>query len=146
MTACSAIEISYPRRPHKLVGRSLASLEECDHRVRRRPPNLHNTNNDDRCPHGKTHDPPTPPGRSRDGHFGWYRALDKQERRAFWSCKIGYGLDGMDTQMLSFVIPTLIALWGIGTGEAGFIHTMTLLASAAGAGSPGSSPTASAGC
>ncbi|WP_226789522.1 hypothetical protein, partial [Pseudomonas aeruginosa] len=30
MTACSAIEISYPRRPHKLVGRSLASLEECD--------------------------------------------------------------------------------------------------------------------
>ena len=27
MTACSAIEISYPRRPHKLVGRSLASLE-----------------------------------------------------------------------------------------------------------------------
>ncbi|RRI95847.1 MFS transporter [Pseudomonas aeruginosa] len=72
------------------------------------------------------------PDASRDGHFGWYRALDKQERRAFWSCKIGYGLDGMDTQMLSFVIPTLIALWGIGTGEAGFIHTMTLLASAAG--------------
>lgn len=52
------------------------------------------------------------PDASRDGHFGWYRALDKQERRAFWSCKIGYGLDGMDTQMLSFVIPTLIALWG----------------------------------
>lgn len=51
------------------------------------------------------------PDASRDGHFGWYRALDKQERRAFWSCKIGYGLDGMDTQMLSFVIPTLIALW-----------------------------------
>ena len=72
------------------------------------------------------------PDASRDGHFGWYRALDKQERRAFWSCKIGYGLDGMDTQMLSFVIPTLIALWGISTGEAGFIHTMTLLASAAG--------------
>ncbi len=49
------------------------------------------------------------PDASRDGHFSWYRALDKQERRAFWSCKIGYGLDGMDTQMLSFVIPTLIA-------------------------------------
>ena len=32
------------------------------------------------------------PDASRDGHFGWYRALDKQERRAFWSCKIGYGL------------------------------------------------------
>ncbi|MBN0154380.1 MFS transporter, partial [Pseudomonas aeruginosa] len=37
------------------------------------------------------------PDASRDGHFGWYRARDKQERRAFWSCKIGYGLDGMDT-------------------------------------------------
>lgn len=86
------------------------------------------------------------PDASRDGHFGWYHALDKQERRAFWSCKIGYGLDGMDTQMLSFVIPTLIALWGIGTGEAGFIHTMTLLALPPAAGSPGSSPTASAGC
>ncbi|SDK03818.1 Predicted arabinose efflux permease, MFS family [Pseudomonas delhiensis] len=66
------------------------------------------------------------------GHFGWYRDLSKQERRTFWSCKIGYGLDGMDTQMLSFVIPTLIALWGIGTGEAGLIHTFTLLASALG--------------
>ncbi|MCO6058064.1 MFS transporter [Pseudomonas sp. MOB-449] len=66
------------------------------------------------------------------GHFGWYRALNKQERRTFWSCKIGYGLDGMDTQMLSFVIPTLIAIWGISTGEAGLIHTLTLLASAAG--------------
>ncbi|XEG74403.1 MFS transporter [Pseudomonas sp. abacavir_1] len=65
-------------------------------------------------------------------YFGWYRELDKQERRTFWSCKIGYGLDGMDTQMLSFVIPTLIALWGISTGEAGLIHTLTLLASAAG--------------
>lgn len=46
------------------------------------------------------------------GPFAWYRNINKQERRTFWSCKIGYGLDGMDTQMLSFVIPTLIALWG----------------------------------
>ena len=56
----------------------------------------------------------------------------KQERRTFWSCKIGYGLDGMDTQMLSFVVPTLIAMWGITTGEAGLIHTSTLIASAIG--------------
>lgn len=38
----------------------------------------------------------------------------------------------MDTQMLSFVIPTLIVLWGINTGEVDSIHTMTLPASAAG--------------
>src|SRR5471030_1038294 len=66
------------------------------------------------------------------GPFTWYRNLDQQERRTFWSCKIGYGLDGMDTQMLSFVIPTLIATWGISKGEAGLIGTSTLLASAAG--------------
>lgn len=66
------------------------------------------------------------------GPFAWYRDIDGQQRRTFWSCKIGYGLDGMDTQMLSFVIPTLIMLWGISTAEAGLIHTSTLIASAVG--------------
>jgi len=66
------------------------------------------------------------------GPFAWYRDIDQQQRRTFWSCKIGYGLDGMDTQMLSFVIPTLIMLWGITTTEAGLIHTSTLIASAVG--------------
>ena len=66
------------------------------------------------------------------GPFAWYRDIDQQQRRTFWSCKIGYGLDGMDTQMLSFVIPTLIMLWGISTAEAGLIHTSTLIASAVG--------------
>jgi MFS family permease len=41
-------------------------------------------------------------------------------------------LDGMDTQMLSFVIPTLVATWGISLADAGFIGTLTLLTSAAG--------------
>ncbi len=69
---------------------------------------------------------------SSSGPFAWYRDIDQQQRRTFWSCKIGYGLDGMDTQMLSFVIPTLIMLWGITTTEAGLIHTSTLVASAIG--------------
>ncbi|MFK3830246.1 MFS transporter [Pseudomonas fulva] len=69
---------------------------------------------------------------SSSGPFAWYRDIDQQQRRTFWSCKIGYGLDGMDTQMLSFVIPTLIMLWGITTIEAGLIHTSTLVASAIG--------------
>jgi len=69
---------------------------------------------------------------SSTGPFAWYRDIDSQQRRTFWSCKIGYGLDGMDTQMLSFVIPTLIMLWGISTAEAGLIHTSTLIASAIG--------------
>lgn len=68
----------------------------------------------------------------RGGMFAWYAEAGPRERRAFWSCKTGYMLDGMDTQMLSFVIPTLVATWGISLADAGFIGTLTLLTSAAG--------------
>ncbi|MBN4666565.1 MFS transporter [Pandoraea nosoerga] len=64
--------------------------------------------------------------------IGWYGDATPREKRAFWSCKVGYMLDGMDTQMLSFVIPTLVATWGISLADAGFIGTLTLLASALG--------------
>ena len=64
--------------------------------------------------------------------FGWYGHLRTNERRAFWSCKVGYALDAMDTQFLSFVIPALIATWGLTKGEAGLIGTVTLLTSALG--------------
>jgi MFS family permease len=69
---------------------------------------------------------------TRNGPFSWYRTLSAAEKRAFWSCKIGYVLDAMDTQFLSFVIPTLIASWGITRGDAGLIGTVTLLSSALG--------------
>ncbi|WP_395398984.1 MFS transporter [Pseudoduganella sp. UC29_106] len=68
----------------------------------------------------------------QEGHFAWYHALTGKERRTFWSCKVGYALDAMDTQFLSFVIPTLIATWGLSKGDAGLIGTVTLLTSAAG--------------
>ncbi|KUZ12336.1 MFS transporter [Burkholderia diffusa] len=77
-------------------------------------------------------DPAGPASPERNGLFGWYSHAQPRERRAFWSCKVGYMLDGMDTQMLSFVIPTLVATWGISLADAGFIGTMTLLASALG--------------
>ncbi|WP_175932866.1 MULTISPECIES: MFS transporter [unclassified Burkholderia] len=73
-----------------------------------------------------------PASRERTGLFSWYADAQPRERRAFWSCKVGYMLDGMDTQMLSFVIPTLVATWGISLADAGFIGTITLLASALG--------------
>jgi len=66
------------------------------------------------------------------GYFAWFHALTAKERRTFWSCKIGYALDAMDTQFLSFVIPTLIATWGLSKGDAGLIGTVTLLTSAVG--------------
>ncbi len=69
---------------------------------------------------------------SSGGLFRWYREISSQERRTFWSCKVGYALDAMDTQILSFVIPTLIGIWGLSKADAGLIGTCTLLASAAG--------------
>jgi MFS family permease len=66
------------------------------------------------------------------GPFSWYRTISSSEKRAFWSCKVGYVLDAMDTQFLSFVIPTLIATWSITRGDAGLIGTVTLLTSAVG--------------
>ncbi len=63
--------------------------------------------------------------------LSWYAEAGPRARRAFWSCKVGYMLDGMDTQMLSFVIPTLVATWGISLGDAGFIGTLTARATAA---------------
>jgi MFS family permease len=68
----------------------------------------------------------------QEGYFSWFHALTGKERRTFWSCKIGYALDAMDTQFLSFVIPTLIATWGLSKGDAGLIGTVTLLTSAVG--------------
>ena len=72
------------------------------------------------------------PTAQEEGYFSWFHALTGKERRTFWSCKIGYALDAMDTQFLSFVIPTLIATWGLSKGDAGLIGTVTLLTSAAG--------------
>ncbi|GAB3629069.1 MFS transporter [Pandoraea terrae] len=76
----------------------------------------------------------TAPASSETGGslIAWYGEATSRQKRAFWSCKVGYMLDGMDTQMLSFVIPTLVATWGISLADAGFIGTLTLLASALG--------------
>jgi len=64
--------------------------------------------------------------------FGWISTLTPKERGAFGACVGGWALDAMDVQMYSFVIPTLIATWGITRGQAGALGTAALLASAAG--------------
>jgi len=48
------------------------------------------------------------------------------------ACFGGWSLDAFDVQMYSFVIPTVIALWGLSKGEAGLIGTVTLLISSLG--------------
>lgn len=64
--------------------------------------------------------------------FSWMSALSQQERRAFGACAGGWALDAMDVQMFSFVVPTLIATWGITRGQAGALGTAALLVSAFG--------------
>lgn len=64
--------------------------------------------------------------------FGWFRNLDEKEHRTLWACFGGWALDALDVQAYSFTIPTLIAVWGISTAEAGLLGTVTLLLSALG--------------
>jgi MFS family permease len=66
------------------------------------------------------------------GLFGWYRELGRRERKTFWACFGGWSLDSMDVNLYSFVIPTLIGLWGMSRAEAGLLATGALVASAAG--------------
>ncbi|GAB7534315.1 MFS transporter [Burkholderia sp. 22PA0099] len=57
----------------------------------------------------------------------WLRELSKSEKRTFWACFSGWGLDAMDTQMYALTIPTLIALWGMTRGQAGILGTTVLI-------------------
>lgn len=62
----------------------------------------------------------------------WYQELSAQERRTFWGCFGGWGMDSMDVQLYSFLIPTLIAAWGISAAQAGSLATAALVSSAVG--------------
>jgi MFS family permease len=64
--------------------------------------------------------------------LSWVSQLNRNERRTFAAAIGGWALDAMDVQVYSFVIPTLIALWGMTRGQAGMIGTSALLVSALG--------------
>jgi MFS family permease len=64
--------------------------------------------------------------------FTWFTDLSKSEKRTFWACFGGWGLDAMDTQMYALTIPTLIALWGMTKGQAGILGTTVLIMAAIG--------------
>jgi MFS family permease len=68
----------------------------------------------------------------RKGLLAWTAELAPRERRVFGACVGGWALDAMDVQMYSFVIPALIATWGITRGQAGVLGTAALLVSAVG--------------
>jgi MFS family permease len=62
----------------------------------------------------------------------WFNELSASERRTFWACFSGWGLDAMDTQMYALTIPTLIALWGLTKGQSGILGTAVLIMAALG--------------
>jgi MFS family permease len=65
-------------------------------------------------------------------HGGSRGGLTPIEQRAFVACAGGWALDAMDVQLYSFVIPTLITIWGITRAQAGMLGTAALLVSAVG--------------
>ena len=62
----------------------------------------------------------------------WYSDLQPVERRTFWACFAGFGLDAMDATIFALVIPALIATLGITRPEAGYLATAALAGAAVG--------------
>jgi MFS family permease len=67
-----------------------------------------------------------PPGRS------WIFQLSPPERFTLIATFSGWTLDGMDVMVYSFVVPTLIRLWHITSGQAGLLGTSALILSSVG--------------
>jgi MFS family permease len=64
--------------------------------------------------------------------LAWLRDLSGRERKTMLACFSGWTLDAFDQQLYSLVIPTLIATWGLTSGAAGLIGTVTFLTSSLG--------------
>lgn len=62
----------------------------------------------------------------------WLQQTSGTQRRTLWAGFLGYGVDGFDFMIYTFVIPTLIAEWGMTRAQAGYIATVALLTSAVG--------------
>jgi MFS family permease len=64
--------------------------------------------------------------------FAWIGQLSAKERKTLVAAYGGWSVDAFDFMIYTFVIPTLIAAWGMTRGEAGLIATSALLMSALG--------------
>ncbi len=62
----------------------------------------------------------------------WLQQVPARERRTLLAGFLGYGVDGFDFMIYTFVIPTLLAEWSMSKTQAGYIATGALLTSAAG--------------
>jgi MFS family permease len=64
--------------------------------------------------------------------FAWLKELDARERKTLIAAVGGWATDSVDVMVFTYVIPTLIALWGMSKVEAGWITTATVISSAVG--------------
>ncbi len=64
--------------------------------------------------------------------FTWLKELSSRERKTLIATFGGWAVDAIDVMVYIYVIPTLIAVWGMSKTQAGFIITVTVLASAIG--------------
>ncbi|EPR85652.1 Sialic acid transporter (permease) NanT [Acinetobacter gerneri DSM 14967 = CIP 107464 = MTCC 9824] len=62
----------------------------------------------------------------------WYKDLNATEKKTFVGAFGGWAIDALDFMVFTFVISTLITLWGIEKSQAGMLGTVTLLFSALG--------------
>jgi MFS family permease len=64
--------------------------------------------------------------------FQWFSQLSRAERRTLYAGFCGCAIDAFDLMIYSFLIPILMAAWGMSKNEAGMIATSSLIASAIG--------------
>ncbi len=62
----------------------------------------------------------------------WLLQTSSSERRALTASFLGYGLDGFDLMMYSFIIPSLLRVWHLSNAQAGYIATAALITSGMG--------------
>jgi len=62
----------------------------------------------------------------------WYAELSPDGKRAFKASFAGWATDAFDFMVFSFVLASLIELWGLDRGQAGLLGTVTLIFSAIG--------------
>jgi MFS family permease len=78
--------------------------------------------------------PTTAPASSRPGERpeAWYRQITRSQWRTLLAAQLGWMLDGMDVMLYAFALTAIKREFGIGSGVAGALASLTLVASAAG--------------
>ncbi len=62
----------------------------------------------------------------------WLKETNQEERKTLVAAFLGYGVDAFDYMIYTFMIPTLIVVWGMTKSQAGYIATGALITSAIG--------------